>query len=116
MEPIVSPWIIYLIELLDNIKNLICILVSMIIVLSIPYGGVYVEISHEYADMVKYFKKVAIIVVTLLCIYSIIPSKETAISMIVASFITPDNINLTENHLIELINRIIEAGKITMQK
>ena len=116
MEPIVSPWIIYLIELLDSIKTLICILVSMIIVLSIPYGAVYVEISHEYADMVKYFKKVAMIVVTLLCIYSIIPSKETAISMIVASFITPDNINLTENHLIELINKIIEAGKVTIQK
>ena len=86
----------------------------MIIVLSIPYGGIYVEISHKYVDMVKYFKKVAMIVVTLLCIYSIMPSKEPALSLLVASFITPDNINLTENHLIELINRIIEAGKITI--
>ena len=38
-----------------------------------------------------------------------IPNKETMITMIAASYITPDNIQMTQGNIVEFIKQISEA-------
>ena len=54
-------------------------------------------------------KYVLILAVILLLLAILIPSKETLIAMVVSSYITPDNVMVSEQHIIDMITRIKEA-------
>lgn len=54
-------------------------------------------------------KYVLILAVILLLLTILIPSKETLIAMVVSSYITPDNVMVSEQHIIDMIARIKEA-------
>ena len=118
MEPVISPWILYWVSVLCNINDLIGILnwlsiMSIILVVAVHLVD-YMNYMNgdERAIMPNWFKylKICLIVFcvsSLLCIF--IPDKQTMISMIVVSYITPDNINITTDYVVDLVQRISEA-------
>ena len=106
MEPIVNPALIYLIGTVDSLKGL-CVLVSI-------FTWVWIVVTCyirfiEGDEESRPHKYVMIVAVTFLLLTILIPSQETLIAMVVSSYITPDNVMVSEQHIIDMITRIKEV-------
>lgn len=115
MDPIVNPWLIYLISVINSIRIFAFILG---LVFSIPLLIYFVSDFFNYIneDILfpyqldeyeelkkrnsKQIKKYFILCLTFILVGLLIPSKETLITMLIANVITPDNINMS-NELIK---------------
>ena len=115
MDPIVSPWLIYLISVINSIRIFAFILG---LVFSIPLLIYFVSDLFNYINEnilfpyqldeyeelkkrnSKQIKKYFILCFTFILVGLLIPSKETLITMLIANVITPDNINMS-NELIK---------------
>ena len=120
MEPIISPWVLYWVSVLSNVNYVLSVVNGLSITIIVIIGGIRLVdyINHENGDEIvimpnwlKYLKICLIIICisSLLCIF--IPDKQTMISMIAVSYITPDNINVSTDYVVELVQRIAEAVK-----
>lgn len=115
MDPVVSPWLIYLISVINSIRvfafllGLMFGLPLLICFVSDYFNSVNVDILtpyqlDEYEEIKiknsKEIKKYFILTIIFILIGLLIPSKETLITMLIANTITPDNINMS-NELIK---------------
>lgn len=114
---IISPKIIYLIHLAQGIKNFL----GMILLIGgfiIGFATWYIIFGHDYFDVEfdveeekavkKYYFK-SIIVFIILCLIQIaIPNKETCTQMLVASYVTEENVAAAQDNLKEVIDYIFE--------
>ena len=108
MEPIISPWVIYLFSVLTTLNTVAFIIaifswvtIFFIALNKIIYGD-DMEIEFNYKNAI-----IVAVIATMLAI--LIPNEKTMLAMLTLSFITPDNIVITENHVIDLITKIMEA-------
>ena len=106
MEPIVSPVLIYLIGTVDSLKGL-CFLVSVFTWAWIV-ATCYIRFI-EGDEESRPHKYVMIVAVIFLFLTILIPSQAKLIGMVVSSYITPDNVIVSEQHIIDMIARIKEA-------
>lgn len=104
MEPIINPWAIYLFSVLTKL-NTVAFIVAMFSVVIIFWAWIFGEKTKIN------IKNVIIILITSTVLTIIIPDRQTMLSMLTLSFITPDNIGLAEDHIIELITKIMDAVK-----
>ena len=122
MEPIISPWTIYLINLTYNISQLlllifiICAVFSTVVMLTVFFyyddWGPDTELRDKCTKFLKYSIPTIFIAIT---INTLIPSRDTMIAMIVSSYITPDNLNganeTIKANLQDYINIIVNGIK-----
>ena len=103
MEPIVSPWLIYFISIIENLRDFFEAVIFIVIATDIIIVmGAFIESDDAIAvfynrkeKKIKPFIKLLIalsIIFPLLVVF--IPSKETIITMYIANMVTPDNLNL----------------------
>ena len=120
MEPIISPWILYWVSVLSNVNDLIGIINWLSIISIILAVAVHLVDYMNYMNgdesvimpnWIKYIKISLIVTCISGLLYVFIPDKQTMISMIVVSYITPDNINVSTDYVVELVQRIAEAVK-----
>ena len=108
MEPIISPWVIYLFSVLTKL-NTVAFTVAFFSWATIFFIALN-EIIYGDDTEIEFNYKYAIIVAVIATIIAIlIPDKETMLAMLTLSFITPDNIVVTENNIIELVTKIMDA-------
>ena len=115
MDPIISPWLIYLISVINSIRIFAFILgLSFSIPLLIYFVSDFFNYINEdilfpyqldqYEELKKrnskQIKKYFILCLTFILVGLLIPSKETLITMLIANVITLDNINMS-NELIK---------------
>lgn len=104
MEPIISPWIIYALPLVDTLIAVLSV-VSMLALTSL----IILYIDDEFREVMgtKTVKVVwlVFIISTLLAIF--IPNKETLTAMYIANQVTPDNLSKAQ----EIITTIIKQAK-----
>ena len=107
MEPIISPVAIYLFSVLAKL-NMVALAVMIFSWVIIFLVGMY---KFTFNDIdVKFSLKNAIIVAIIATMLAIlIPDEKTMLSMLTLSFITPDNVVIAENHIIDLITKIMDA-------
>ena len=108
MEPIISPWVIYLFSVLTKLNTVAFTIaifswatICFIALNKIIYGD-DMEIEFNYKNAI-----IVAIIATMLVI--LIPDEKTMLSMLTLSFITPDNIVITENHIIDLVTKIMDV-------
>lgn len=108
MEPIISPWIFYLIEVLGALKEVgwACCFISG--VGFIVFFVMASEINVETIRKIIRWPIIGIIVGVILTIF--MPSEETMIKMLVASFVTPDNIELGVEGVKAIFDYIVETA------
>ena len=122
MEPIISPWTIYLINLTYNISQLL--LGITVICSALSFGAILVTIlsDDEYeaeeklcnkcTKFLKYGIPTIFIAIT---INTFIPSRDTMIAMVVSNYITPDNLHganeAIKANLQDYINIIVNGIK-----
>ena len=105
MEPIVSPWIIYLFSVLTKLNT-----VSFVVAIFSWAIVFFLAMNRLMFDENKFNYKNAIIVTTIATMLVIlIPDEKTMLAMLTLSFITPDNVVIAENHIIDLITKIMDA-------
>lgn len=102
MEPIVNPWLIYLVSIIEHLRNLFGVINFLVLALDIfIVVGVCIESDDAIAvfynreeKKIKPFIKL-LIALTIICplLVIFIPSKETIIAMYIANMVTPDNLN-----------------------
>lgn len=104
MEPIISPWIIYALPLVDTLIAVLSV-VSMLAMTTLII--LYIDDDFREVMGIKIVKGVWVVFIisTLLAIF--IPNKETLIAMYVANQVTPNNLN----HAQEIITTIIKQAK-----
>ena len=120
MEPIISPWTIYLINLTYNISQLLLAISTMCLIFSVAatlilifsYGDYEYEekLCNKCIKFLKYSIPTVLITAT---ISTFIPSRDVMIAMIVSSYITHDNLyganEVVKANLQDYINIIVEA-------
>ena len=123
MEPIISPVLIYLIGISSNIKLLCNSLIAAAISFAVAAALVYLFIgTEEFGDddtqhalqlCLKIFTYSLVCAVIFGVIVKLIPSTEVATAMVVANYITPDNLHGTndviKSNLQDYVNIIVEA-------
>lgn len=123
MDPIISPVLIYLIGISSNIQWLCNLLAGVAISFAVVASticlfnevAVYGDDDNQYTVRLclKIIKYSLIYAVILGVIASLIPSKEVATAMVVANYITPDNLQGTndviKSNLQDYVNIIVEA-------
>ena len=99
MEPIISPWWIYLIDLFDNLKGLLGVALFLLggaaVALLIIWFFSSLDYEQDEGPIVackKYLKKSVIWLCVSGLLFTVIPSKDTMYTMIVLDNVTTDNI------------------------
>ena len=115
MEPIISPWFFYFLHVCDDM-DLVFIMIFWIslgfalltgLVATVDYASRFNEDSSQ--KMLKVFKISCSICLFSGLISALIPSEKTMYQMLAASLVTPDNINLVEDDIVDFVSKIAEA-------
>lgn len=111
MEPIISPWLIYSLSIVGNLWRL-CAFVSAISLVGAFVIRIEISDTYDESSLKKYTRwlKISIalgIIFGLLAFF--LPTKETYMAMIAASYATPDNIQAVQGNIIDLIAKLTEA-------
>ena len=123
MEPIISPWTIYLINLTYNISQLLLAIVVVcsafsfgaILIIFLSYVDDYTDDIKMRDKCIKFIKYSIPTIFIAITINTFIPSRDTMIAMVVSSYITPDNLNganeTIKANLQDYINIIVNGIK-----
>ena len=113
MQPIISPSIFYWFEIISNLKTLLSILFSLscvgLVFCIVSFIAMLVEEELEIhtGKIIKKLCKFCTIITSIFGLLSIfIPSKETLMTMIVAKYVTPDNITAVGGTIEESVSSI----------
>lgn len=124
MEPIIAPSIFYWFEIISNLKIFLSILFGLscvgLVFCIVSFIAMLVEEELEIhtGKIIKKLCKFCTIITSIFGLLSIfIPSKETLMTMIVAKYVTPDNITAVGGTIEESVSsiateiiRVVEAA------
>ena len=115
MEPVISPALIYLIQMINALYGL-SIFILFVSAFTMVMSPLIADcICEDYEEEGKVMRKIikicAILVVICIVLIMFIPNEKTIYAMIAASMITPDNISITEDQIVDLISKIAKAVK-----
>lgn len=108
MEPIISPWVIYLFSVLTKLSTVACT-VAMFSGTSIIFIAMAKLIFSDDMEISFNYKNVIIVTIIATMLTILIPDEKTMLTMLTLSFITPDNVVIAENHIIDLVTKIMDA-------
>ena len=103
--PLFNPIWFYFIELFDRF-SIVFIVIGLFAVISGGATIFFYKLEDEYIP--KCTKKIIITGAIVALIGGIMPSEETCYKMIVASYVTPANIESVRGEAIDLVDYIIE--------
>ena len=112
-EPIISPWLIYWVGRLDIIHDFCCIAGCLLTAATIFVGIIKFSDNEYYSDAAnKRFwssmKKLVCVALIFDGLASFIPTRDEAIAMYVARYITPANIKATGDFADKAVDKLIE--------
>ena len=108
MEPIISPWVIYLFSILTKL-NIVAFSIAVFSWVSIFFIFLNKIIYGDDLEIEFNYKIAVIVAVIATTIVILIPTEKTMLAMLTLSFITPDNVVIAENHIIDLVTKIIDV-------
>ena len=117
-DPIISPWLIYLIDTVEPLINVIIVSaivsISMFILLLTANAATYNDDKiEENSKKAKLFLKVVVICGLLLVF---IPRPCTLYKMVVANYVTPANIQATGEFADKTMDKVIDKITNAIQK
>ena len=118
MEPIITPWIFYVINVICNLHFITGLLGTLsfgaIIVLVIYWVFTSDDKWNESAKenkrlAAKWAKRLGVFFIVDTAIGIFIPSKETMITMLVSNYVTPDNIQIVQGNIVDFTKQLVSA-------
>ena len=113
MEPIISPWIIYAASVIGSVRGLSMVGIIICIGVLTFVGLMYASNLDADEKSVRRNKKVAKYATVALLIFIvlalILPDRETLAAMIALQYITPDNVQLVQDNIVDFVSEIVQA-------
>jgi uncharacterized membrane protein len=103
--PIINPLWIYLIDIANELDLLSMLAVGICVVMVLVSIGM---VSEGYKDYLKLGKKALVFGVISLIVLIFTPSEDTMYKMLVTSYITPQNIEVTGETITDTVDYIFE--------
>lgn len=103
-EPIISPYIIYLLSLVENVRFVLAIAsfgLAIFMVLSPAW-------TDSFTEHVGCFKKMVVAFIVSVILLVFIPSSDVITKMLIAQHVTPQNIQMIGDGVDKSIDRVIE--------
>lgn len=119
MNPIINPAVIYVINLMGSLRVGLIVGAVIFVALTIFCAACYMDAkngnSDEEKQMTKDFfrssKRFLVCFVLTFILVLFVPSKDTCVEMLVASYVTPDNIDVGVEKTKETVDYIVEKIK-----
>lgn len=119
MKPIINPAVIYVINLMDSLRVGLIIAIVIFAVLTIFCAINYMDMSEGNSEECKQSARkflrcskrflVCFALAFVLVVFT--PSKDTCVEMLVASYVTPDNIDAGVEKTKETVDYIVDKIK-----
>lgn len=109
MEPIISPWIIYAIDVANKVYMLAALVTLLSIAVTVISGVCIIEDDDITAK--KAFKYSVMALIVAVPILILIPSKDTMFTMLALHYVTPDNVQVVQGNIIDFVGQIAQAVK-----
>ena len=111
MEPIINPWLIYIVNMCGTLKE-VATIIAILITLPISIIGINITMVNEKDKIYIRIEKYLIgAFVVLLFLAVAIPTKETCLAMLAAYYITPDNIQAVQGNIVDFVEQLANAVK-----
>lgn len=115
-EPIISPWIIYAIDVCNSIKG-VSVIFSVLGLFAIVFGFICIIINENeddkaVVDVIRYkklLKRLTIFTTAFIIVAIIIPNKRVAYTMLATEYITKENVLNAVDITEKIVNKIIEV-------
>ena len=112
-EPIISPWLIYWVRRLDIIHDFCCLVGFFLTGITFWFGIIKFADNDYYSDSANKrfwssFKKLVCVVLIFDTLAAFVPTRDEAIAMYVARYITPANIKATGEFADKAVDKLIE--------
>ena len=111
--PIIDPMIFYWLQVLENITNVLGIITIIgVVVVIFLLGGAIMENNFDMSARDGYVlaaRKVIMFLIIPILFMIFVPTKSTMIQMMVASKVTPDNIQNSKKFVIDTIIEVKNA-------
>ena len=105
MEPIISPWIFYWIDVADALK-VVLVFVSFLGFVAVLF---YPILADEFESSTsKVLKSLLITIAVSIAFTVFIPSEDTMYKMLVTSYITPNNIELVGGSIDTALDKLTD--------
>lgn len=111
MEPIISPWVLYLIGVVDRMSNGLVVFMGICACVFVFEGLEYMGFDVTEKEKARYVKTATIAGVLFLVagiVEIFIPDETTLYKMLTASYLTPDNIGTAQNNVVDFVGKIAE--------
>lgn len=116
MEPIINPWVFYIIDVLNSVSNLACMAVLAGLVAACLSGMAFFSFDG-WSDYDKRMKMMAgkvlrysafvVLLSSLLAVF--IPGSKTSYKMLAASYVTKDNVKAVQSNVVDFVTKIAEG-------
>ena len=100
-EPLINPWLIYLLDVSDAIK-------CTMFVIAVASGVLTLFVFCADREMTTQTKRAAIIFIVCTVLAIFVPSERTMYKMIIASYVTPANIQKAGDSIDIVIDKVTE--------
>lgn len=111
MNYIINPWIIYLIDRADAIQLLFAVLTAFATVALIFLIPIFLDQDEfeYYVPMAKKVGKISGVILTFSVIFLMLfPNSQTITKMVVASYVTEENVEKAKEQIVEIVDYIFE--------
>lgn len=117
---IINPWIFYLIEVLKGLKEVSVVAIFMTIIMLICIGIATLWLKSEDSfyhnennagtikALIRVFKKLSIVACIITSVYVVTPSEETMYKMMVAQYVTYENVDKATESIKEGVDYIFK--------
>lgn len=109
MEPIINPWLIWVISTLEGLESL-CKFLALASVFA-TFVSISKCLENELSTKVPIIIGIMSLVFAIIVI--IIPSRTDMLTMLTLQYITPDNVQLVQDNIVDFVQKIIEAVKVS---
>lgn len=111
MEPIISPWLVYLASIVGALKCIFVLASFTTGVATFLFLVTWMNDDDDTDRDLHYAKRTGIALILCVFLTAFIPSEKTVWMMIGASYITPDNIIAVQDNLVDFAEQVAKAIK-----
>jgi hypothetical protein len=108
MEPIISPWIIYAVHIMESVR-VVAILMAVGYIVLLPLVWMFEDMKGGDEKFATFMLRQKWYLIVSLVLLVVIPTKEDILSMLALYYITPDNVQAVQGNVLEFIRQISEA-------
>ena len=110
MEPIINPWIVYGIDVI----NKMCVVAFITVIASLIGMFVFAMNDSAYGNDEhenKVFKILFIVFLVATVFLVILPTRDTMLTMLALYYVTPDNVQAVQGNIVDFVSQIVNAVK-----